>query len=183
MDKRILVLGPVFLLTACSGVELISSGTEADSKVPVSIEGYNFMTPAMASSGFCAGVPAVEGPDFEGSMYSYSTFLYVKDGFTVPTSAEPDNCEYMVRSANHEPGIIRVSAIEYPEGVRPEGVEAKCDEGSDSMEGYAYCTFPEENYSYSIVTMRIGSLESQNEELSGFVQAFDKHAELNIPEP
>lgn len=73
MNKRILILGSVVFLTACSSVELVGSGTEANSKVPVSIEGYNLITPAMASSGFCKGVPAKEGPDFERSTWSYGT--------------------------------------------------------------------------------------------------------------
>lgn len=183
MDKRILILGSAIFLTACSSVELVGSGSEANSKVPVSIEGYNLVTPAMASGGFCKGIPAKEGPDFEGSIYSYSTFLYAKDGFSIPVSDDPPECEFTVRSADLVQGMLRISAFEYLGEATQNINEAECREGTESFEGEAVCTFPEKKHIYNIRSMRIGSLESQQEELSGFAKAFDKYAELNIPKP
>lgn len=185
MDKRIFLLGSVLALTACSGVELAETGTVADSKVPISIEGYNFITPAMASGGFCKGVPAIEsydGIDGESGLYEVS-LMYLKEGFTLPTFPEPSECAWGVRFGHGYPGLVRLSVRPYVNGKPPETDEYKdkCEDNPIFAEEQRWCVFFGDESSFSTTTSPIGSLDSQQEELRKFTEMFEKNVKLNLP--
>lgn len=147
-----LLLASVLLLASCTS-PLIESGTDMNSKVSKSIDGYELITAERAAeTGFCTGNPSDEQMSTETEHIG--TFLYLESGHQLSaTGGECNNRDLALTLADGVVQLFFISydAVEDSSGERMAGLFGESCETLEAYEELMSCRYIVENTNISVV--------------------------------
>lgn len=178
-----LFLAPVLLLASCAS-PLIESGTELNSKVPKSIDGYELITAELAAkTGFCTNNPSEE--QMSTDVEHMGIFLYLEPGHQLPaTEGECNNRDLALTLAD---GVVQISFISYEAAKDGRGDKmaeffGESCETPEAYEKLMSCRYIVENINISVLARQNIPEEKFRDKYRSLVKEFAEHSELH-PHP
>lgn len=174
----LLTLG--LLLTGCTST-MVETGTELNSKVPQSIDGYEYVSKELAeSTGFCTGNPTSEAMNTEAE---YVGIFYYSDSNSQlrPADGECNNRDFALSLTN---GVVNIMLIRNNEidqfGNQMQELIGDLCEPRDAYEDILACYFFI-NDSWITVTARQDGTEKQfRDKYQNLATKFAEQAEFGI---